>query len=247
MSAEEFTALGEEKIAAFLKEIGAPPQFNAASLIERVSSGQVTPKQMAMMARQSGGGKSGSDKKDDKDGNDLMVWLDANTPDAVVPWTEVSLADGTVAEVGGIDPFASIAPPLGVLAPALQVHVDAALALAGKLARIEIVETDVEPLGSGIYRVTAVARNTGFLPTHTGMAKKGRFFLPVRLRIATGDGVALVTGQAQAVSDRLDGQGGTLKAEWLVHSTRKSGSATIELFSDNAGGDHSQIVLAEGR
>ncbi|OGD24581.1 MAG: hypothetical protein A2Y56_13305, partial [Candidatus Aminicenantes bacterium RBG_13_63_10] len=41
MTSEEFLALGEEKIAAFLKEGGAPPSFNAAMLLGMVKSGQV--------------------------------------------------------------------------------------------------------------------------------------------------------------------------------------------------------------
>ena len=92
-----------------------------------------------------------------------------------------------------------------------------------------------------------MARNTGFLPTHTGMARKGKFHLPVRLRITPGDGVTLVTGHPQVTSDRLGGEGGSLKAEWLVRAVGKRGSATLELFSDNAGGDSREITLQEGR
>ncbi|HUO83864.1 MAG TPA: M14 family zinc carboxypeptidase, partial [Thermoanaerobaculia bacterium] len=39
MSSEDFLALGEEKIAAFLKEIEAPAQFTAPMVIDRVRSG----------------------------------------------------------------------------------------------------------------------------------------------------------------------------------------------------------------
>ena len=39
MSVDDFLALGEEKVAAFLEEIGAPPQFTAAALIQRVEVG----------------------------------------------------------------------------------------------------------------------------------------------------------------------------------------------------------------
>ncbi len=249
MTPEEFTALGEEKVAGFLKEIGAPPQFTAAGLIERVASGQVSPKQMAMMARQSGAGseKKGSEGNAGKEGSDLIAWLDKNHPEAILPWTEVRLADGTVAEVGGLDPFAALAPPGGVPPEAIQASLDAVQDLAGKLARVELVQTETESLGGGVYRITAVARNTGFLPTHTGMARKGKFHLPVRLRITPGDGVTLVTGHPQVTSDRLGGEGGSLKAEWLVRVGGKRGSATLELFSDNAGGDSREIILQEGR
>ena len=47
MSSEEFLALGEDKIAAFLKESGAPAQYNAKMVMGIVSSGQMKPAQMA--------------------------------------------------------------------------------------------------------------------------------------------------------------------------------------------------------
>ncbi len=52
MSSEDFLALGEEKIAAFLKEQGTPPNFSASMLIGMVESGQVTPERMADMMEQ---------------------------------------------------------------------------------------------------------------------------------------------------------------------------------------------------
>ena len=42
MSSEDFLALGEEKITAFLKEAGAPEQFSAQMIIEGMEAGQGT-------------------------------------------------------------------------------------------------------------------------------------------------------------------------------------------------------------
>jgi hypothetical protein len=56
MGNEEFLALGEEKIAAFLKEIKAPPMVQPTMLIEGVKSGKMTPARMAAMVRQFGAG-----------------------------------------------------------------------------------------------------------------------------------------------------------------------------------------------
>lgn len=47
MSKDEFITLGEEKIAAFLKSVGAPKNFNAKRVIELVKGGTMTPKRMA--------------------------------------------------------------------------------------------------------------------------------------------------------------------------------------------------------
>jgi hypothetical protein len=51
MSTEEFTALGEEKIAAFLKANNAPDRFTASGVIEMMKSGRITPKQMVGMLK----------------------------------------------------------------------------------------------------------------------------------------------------------------------------------------------------
>ena len=108
--------------------------------------------------------------------------MDAHAPGAFHAWTPVTLPDGTKAEVGGLDPFLTADPPMDVLKPALQAHTDTVLDLAGKLARVEILSLDTTDLGGGVYRVRAVAGNRGWLATHTKMAERGRFHIPVRWR-----------------------------------------------------------------
>ncbi len=249
MSSEELLALGEERIAAFLEEVGAPPQFTAAMVIQRVESGQVTPQMMARMVRQMGGGGS-SDAAGDDDPQvqrqrEVLDWVAEHVPEALTPWTAVNLSDGTAAEVGGVDPFIEIAPPMSVLAPALEVHTDTVLDLAGQLARVEVVSLDAEPLGSGVYRVRAVAQNRGFLPTHTAMAVRARVRLPVRLRLVTSDGVELVTGTDTVTSERLEGSSGTVAGEWLVRA-REGREITVEVLTDAAGSSGAKIVVGEG-
>lgn len=75
MSSDEFTALGEEKIDAFLKEQGAPPNFNAAMLLKMVKSGQVTPAKMAEMMEKMPK-RPGGDGEEHPDAY-LLNWSDA--------------------------------------------------------------------------------------------------------------------------------------------------------------------------
>ncbi len=240
MSADEFLALGEEKIVAFLQEIKAPPQLTAQAVMQRVESGQVTPKQMAEMAKRMGASAGGDAEQAGP--SDRMLFIDAQAPEAFVPWTEVTLPDGTRAEVGGVDPFVDVAPPPALLEPALGVHTETVLDLAGKLARVEILELKATDLGGGVHRVEAVAGNRGFLPTHTKLAERGRFHLPLRLEIATGEGVELVTGTRWTTSERLE-RTGRLTGEWLVRTGKRGGEITVELISDNAGRDRRSLVL----
>jgi hypothetical protein len=251
ISSEELLALDLEVIAAFLEEIGAPPQFSAERLVERVESGQVSPEQLAKMVRQMGGGsgKGGDKQEDDKETTrqiEMLAWLDQNQPDAFTDWTELTLPDGTTVEVGGRDPFGELLPAKELLAPALQVHTDTVLDLAGQLARLEVVSLELTELGGDVYRVEAVAANRGQLASHTKMAVRTRTQLPVRLLLETGDGVELVTGYNRVTAERLEGRTGTISGEWLIR-TEPGATVTVKVSSDT-GGSHqmSQAVVRGG-
>jgi len=250
MTSEEFLALDESVVAAFLEEIGAPPQFTAERLIERIEGGQATPEQIAKMARQMSGGKSGGGAEGEDDtkitrAREILAWLDENDPEALSAWTPVTLKDGTAAETGGHDPFAEIAPPMDVLEPALKVHTATVVDLAGQLARIEITSLEVIDLGGGVYRIQAVAGNKGRLPSHTKLAVRSRSRLPVRLQLVTGDGVEMVTGQPVKSGERLDTQTGTLKGEWLARVSRGA-TVTVRVVSENAGRDEKTLTVSKG-
>jgi len=255
MSADEVVALGEDAIQAFLDENGVPAQYNATMVVGALQSGQITPERMAGMIRQMGGGeaKGDGDKVEDdpatKRTRDVLAWVDANAPDAVTPWTPVTLPDGTKAEVGGLDPFIEVAPPYAVLEPALGVHTATVLDLAGKLARVEILSLEAEDLGGGVARVKAVAGNRGTLPTHTKLDERMQTHLPVRLELVTGDGVELVTGHPAVTSERLEGTAGTVEGTWLVRlrpGARPGTEVTVRVTSDNAGSDQKTTTIGKG-
>lgn len=259
MSAEDFIALGEERIAAFLKDNKVPPQFGAQQVIAGLRGGQITPKAMVDRIRQMGGGGTpggassrggspGTASEAEEREREVLAWLDQHQPGAVSPWQAVTLPDGTRAEVGGIDPFAEIAPPAEVLQPALAVHADTVLDLAGRLPRIEIVALEAEEIGSGVYRVRAVAANRAFLPTHTKMAARAKAFLPVRLELQTGKAsrVERITGPAVVTAERLDGVTGTLQAEWLVRAPQGA-EITVEALTQNAGRARKSVQLGKGK
>jgi len=253
MSADEFVALGEEKIDAFLKENKVPPQFNAKMVIGAMQGGKITPKAMIDRMKQMGGGAgggaaAGSGGKPGEAGareREVLAWMDANVPGAFSPWTPVTLPDGTKAEVGGLDPFIALNPPLTVLKPAFAAHTETVLDLASKLPRVEILSLEVTDLGGGIYRVRSVAGNRGYLATHTKQAARARARLTVRLTLQTGKGVEMVTGYPSVVADRLEGTTGTLAGEWLV---RAAGGAKIvvDLATEGAGRDQKSTTVGKG-
>jgi hypothetical protein len=249
MSPDEFVALGKEKIEAFLKENKVPPQFNADMVIGAMKGGQITPKAMIDRMKQMGGGGGGTGAaagggKAGEAGareREVLAWVDANAPGAFTPWTPVTLPDGTKVEVGGLDPFVELNPPMSILKPALGVHTETVLDLAGKLARVEILSLAVTDLGGGVWRVKAVAGNRGYLPSHTKQAARARAHIPVRLVLELGKGVELVTGYPAVTSERLEGTSGTIAGEWLVKA--KAGTQIfVDLTTDNAGRDKKSMI-----
>ena len=253
MSADEFVALGEEKIDAFLKENKVPPQFNAKMVIGAMKGGQITPKGMIDRMKQMGGGTSGGAAaagggKPGEAGareREVLAWMDANVPGAFTAWTPVTLPDGTKAEVGGLDPFAALNPPMSILKPALAAHTETVLDLASKLPRVEILSLEVTDLGGGVYRVKSVAGNRGYLATHTKQAARAKSRLPVRLTLQTGKGVELVTGYPAVVSERLEGTTGTLTGEWLVRAA-SGAKIVVDLATDGAGRDQKSTTVGKG-
>jgi hypothetical protein len=248
MTSEELIAQGEEKLGAFLKENKVPARFDTKTVLGFLKGGQIDPKGLVERIRQLGGGGAGDGAGSGKPSaagareRDVMAWVAANAPDGFVSWTPVTLPDGTKAEVGGLDPFIELNPPLSVLQPALAAHTETVLDLAGKLAHVEILSLDVDDLGGGIYRVKAVAANRGSFATGTKQAERARAHLPVRLALKTGDGVELVTGYPFAVSERLEGTTGTLEGEWLVQA-RPGAKIVVDLTSDNAGRDQKTTTI----
>lgn len=247
MTSEEFIALGEEKIGAFLKENKAPAQFTAQVVIDYMKGGQVDPKGMVerMKSMGAGGGGGGKPSEAGAREREVLAWVEANAPGGFAAWTPVTLPDGTRAEVGGLDPFVELNPPMAVLKPALAAHTETVLDLAGKLPRTEILSLDVKSVGGGIYRVKAVAGNRGYLATHTKQAERARAHLPVRLALKTGKDVTLVTGYPFATAERLEGTTGSLTGEWLVRA-EPGAKVVVDLTTDNAGRDQKTATVGKG-
>lgn len=244
MSSEDFIALGEEKIALFLKDNKVPAQYSAPMVMNMVSSGQVDPKRIAGMMKQMGAGPASGKKAGKRD--DLLLFAQEQAPWAIAPWTPVTLKDGRKAEVGGIDRFLAINPPRTILEPALPVHSATILEMVDHLPKIAILDTQVTALGSNVYRVTITAGNTQFIPTHTGLSQKAKNHLPIRLGLEPSNQYVLLHGPKWATSEVLPGHSAALSGEWLIKVQSKNAMVTAVLLSDNAGNARQEIALAGG-
>lgn len=245
MTAAEIGALDDEKLAAFLKSVNAPAMATPAMIKQGLASGRMTPAQMAGMIRGQGGAarpqgaaNSGPTNPDE----DTIAYIDAVAKDGFTAWTPVTLADGTRAEVGGVDPFLAVTPQESDLRKSTDAHSDAILFMAGKLAEVAIADVKVKALGSGVYEVKATAVNNGFLPTATRLQVRTRSFLPSRLTVSLPSGARLVQGNNRVTSERITGSGGTIEGAWLV-SASSGARLTISILTPNAGEDSREVVL----
>jgi len=221
MSSDEFIGLGEEKIDAFLKEAGAPPNFKAAMVINMVKSGQVTPAKMAemmdKMPKKPGAGEEANSE-------DYLIKYADSVPGgkAFVPWTPVKHPTLAGAEVGGFAPFLRANPLTAETKAWVEVHVDFYIKLMAKMPELKVGETEVKAIGSGLYEVSLFLTNTGWFPTSTAQGRRSRQAWPIRVALNLGERQTLVTGRRVETIPVINGSGEVKKLTWTVRGPKGS-------------------------
>jgi hypothetical protein len=217
MTNDEFIALGEDKINAFLKSSGAPDQFKAKQVIDMIKGGKLDTKKMAEMIKQMPKPPSaeGMDPKEKA----LIAWSDAELGGKGFldwkPFKHPTLGD---VEIGGTVPFTDNTPPAKVIEPLLKGQVPWAFELAKNMAHIKIADAKVKALGAGVYEVKVWVENTGTLPYPTAMGKRNQRVLPVILTLE-GPGVQIVDGKKRSLVPSVAGHG-TAAVTWLIRSEK---------------------------
>jgi len=243
MTNEEFIALGEEKISAFLKSAEAPPGFKAKQVIDAVKNGMMTTKKMAEMLKQMPKPKSkeGGDPKEkallafsDKElgGKGFVKWK---------PFKHPTLGD---VEIGGAVPYATNTPPPKMIEKLLKGQVTWIFKLTEKMARIKIGKTEVKSLGGRLYRVKAWIENTGYLPYPTAMGKRNNRILPVIVTIE-GANYKIVKGKKRSLVKAISGHK-TQMVTWIIQA-EKPVKLNIKATTNIAWKDTKQIVLGGSR
>jgi len=241
MSAEEFLALGEDRISAFLKEQGAPPNFSAETLIKMVKSGQVDPKKMAEMMDK-------MPKRPPLEGEEhpdayILKWADVTLQKkGFVDWTPFQHPTLGEVEIGGFAPFVRVVPPPAEIEKTVAFHADFYIRLLEKLPGLQISKTEVKPLGPDLYAVTAYFTNPGWFPTSTAQGRRARTAWPVTVRLKLGKEQALFSGRPIESIPFLDGSGDTKKIEWTVKG-RKGSSLVISAATPRLGTASVSVTL----
>lgn len=239
MTNDEFIALGEEKVDAFLKAAGAPDQFKAKQVFEALKGGMMDTKKMAEMMKQmpKKPDEAGADPKDKA----LLAWSDKELGGAgfVVwkPFKHPTLGD---VEIGGAVPYAGNTPPAKMIDGLLKGQVPWAFEVAKKMARIGIADARVKKLGAGVYEIKAWVENTGGLPYPTAMAGRNQRVLPVVVTLV-GQGFEIVEGKKRALVPSVPAHGAK-PVTWIVRAA-KPVKIEIEASTQTAWGGSRTVDL----
>ena len=243
MTNEEFIALGEEKIDAFLKSSGAPANFKAKMVIDALEGGKMDTKKMAEMMKQmpKPPSEEGADPKDKA----LLAFSDKELGGkGIVEWAPFQHPTLGEVEIGGEVPFASNTPPAGKIEGLLEGQVPWVFELSQKMARIEIGKTEVKPMGSSVYQVKVWVENTGYLPYPTAMGKRNKRISPVIVTLE-GDGFKIVDGKKRSLIQSIAGNQAA-SVTWIVHA-EKSTKLTVKAQTEMAWSDTASISLGGSR
>ncbi|MBN2264964.1 MAG: hypothetical protein JW775_04035 [Candidatus Aminicenantes bacterium] len=217
MTNDEFIALGEDKVDAFLKATGAPDQFKAKQVFEALKSGMMDTKKMAEMMKQ-------MPKKPSQDGADpkdkaLLAWSDKELGGrGFVAWTPFKHPELGEVEIGGAVPYADTTPPAGMIDGLVAGQVPWAFEIAKRMARIGIADVRLERLGAGVYEIKAWIANTGDLPYPTAMGARNQRVLPVVVSLA-GQGFDIVEGKPRSLIASVPARGAK-PLTWIVRAAK---------------------------
>jgi len=219
-------ALGENKVDAFFKSVGAPDQFNAKKLFEAFEGGQMDTRKMAEMLRQ-------MPKPPDEGGIDpkekaLLAWSDKELDGrGFVDWQAYKHPTLEEVEIGGFVPFTDNSPPVGMIEELVKGQVPWVLEISRKMARIKISKTKIKSLGAGVYEVKVWVDNTGILPYPTAMGLRTQRILPVIITL-NGDGIKIIEGKARSPVPAIPGLG-SKEVTWMIRAPK---SARIEVKAE---------------
>ncbi len=238
MSNEEFIALGNEKIAAFLKASGAPSQYTAEMIVMGLQGGMMTTKKMAEMMRQ-------MKKKEDSGGADATEEaLYAYNPGAFVEWQPYDHPTLGKVEIGGMIPYSTLAPPIDSVRETIAKQLPFARQLSQLLPEIAIDKVEIKKRSGDVWQVEAWIVNNGFLPYPTHQGQRCQRPTPIVVELI-GPSLTFLEGKARNALPLLDGSGGFQKLSWLIQAAEGK-TITLKAHSFSTGTVEKSVSLKGG-
>ncbi|MGD9128462.1 MAG: M14 family metallopeptidase [Planctomycetia bacterium] len=148
-----------------------------------------------------------------------LRWFKEKKIDGFVAWTKVDHPDfpGQTVEVGGFKPFLQTTPPAKELGKLAHAHGRYLAVLSNSFAKLKVERVETEPLDGGLYRVTAVITNEGWLPTELEMGGISRQTYPIQVELLDAPKeTEFIKGSRRTKIHRLGPMGGNAKVTWLI-------------------------------
>jgi len=161
-------------------------------------------------------------------------------------WTRFAHPQLGEVEVGGFNPkFFSQNPPVEFLEEWVKKQAMFNLLLAKSLPRARIASADVRPLKKepGVFEVTAVFTNEGFLPTALEMARRVKIVKPDRAEISfDAKDVEIVEGQKSLELGHLQ-PGEKKEVKWKLRMLKPAGEELeVSVLSTRGGVDKKKLA-----
>ncbi|MGQ9912813.1 MAG: M14 family metallopeptidase [Thermogutta sp.] len=164
--------------------------------------------------------KAKPDATEDKRGRfarDSLAFWEARGVRAFVPWRRFDHPDypGRRVEIGGMVPGTLWNPPPDLVEELATKHEQLVARIVEAFPRLRIARASLEPLGGGLFRLTAEVENVGTWPTMPKMGEINREPYPVRVELS-GEGWDPVQGFRKTLLPRLQGNGGREELRWIL-------------------------------
>ncbi|MFO8059898.1 MAG: M14 family metallopeptidase [Bacillota bacterium] len=184
---------------------------------------------------------------EERERDDLAVlrWIDDNSPGSFHTWREFEHPQLGAVQIGGIDSkFVLQNPPVQFLEEECHKSAMASLVNAAALPRLRVTESSVDAVGDGLYRLTAVIENAGWLPTHITSKGRGGWMVPPRFHLRLPEEASLLIGEERGEVGHLDGRSRamdrgiperTRKLQWLIRSGPGTGGVELRISGDRCG------------
>ena len=199
-----------------------------------------------------------SEEEEEQDGLKVLKWLDSEMAgEGFAPWANVSHPQLGEVEVGGVDPkFIRQNPPLKLLHQECHKNMMFTLAVAAAMPLVRLESLDARDLGAGLFHVTVVVSNSGFLPSSGSLqAQNTKCARPVEVTLELPRDSTLLSGKVVQELGHLPGRAGASgspsstgskkRAVWLLDLSKAARPwiLTLKLDGSRGGKDARTIEL----
>ncbi len=241
MNANEFLALGEEKVTALLHAYSASESFSASKLMEMVKEKILTPEQL--IERLKNIPQAEQENKLNEKEKTLLAWSDKElNGKGFVEWQSFQHSQLGEVEIGGFIPYIESTPNAEDADSLLNIQLPWLLQLTKKMPQITIAGEQLEEMGAGIYKLELYIENKGQLPYPIAMGQRNS--QPAPLVIVLDGDFELLEGLKRTPMRHI-GANQVKKLSWLLKAGSKDViTAKIEsaVFPEQV----KQIIIVNG-